>query len=67
MLLPLAAGNGLNEWINNIDIIKRQITFLRNISKYKGFSIFRYDHFYNSSNFNMKEEVSNIKSILLDS
>lgn len=61
------AGNGLNEWIDNTDIIKRQIVFSRNVSNYKGFSIFRYDHFYNSTNSNMKEEVSNIKSILQSS
>jgi len=59
------AGSGSNEWIDNNDIIKRQIIYSRNLSKYKGFSIFRYDHFYNSSNSNMKDEVTNIKNSLL--
>lgn len=59
------AGSGLNEWINDTDIIKRQIVFSRNVSNYKGFSIFRYDHFYNSTNSNMKVEVSNVKKVLL--
>lgn len=59
------AGSGSNEWIDSSDIIKKQIIYSRNISNYKGFSLFRYDHFYNSSNTNMKDEASNIKSILL--
>ena len=61
------AGGGINEWIDNSDIIKRQIIYSRNIKFYYGFSVFRYDHFYNSTNSMMKEEVSNIKDILQNS
>lgn len=61
------AGSGINEWIDNSDIIKRQIIYSRNIKFYYGFSVFRYDHFYNSTNSMMKEEVSNIKDILQNS
>ena len=60
------AGNGKEEWINNTDILKRQILYSRQISKYVGFSIFRYDNFYGSSiNSNMKQEVDNIRNILI--
>ena len=60
------AGSGSNEWINNSDIIKRQIIDSRNVSNYSGFSIFRYEHFYNNSiqNNNMKEEIKNIRNLL---
>lgn len=61
------AGGGSNEWIDSSDIIKRQIIYSRNIKFYYGFSLFRYDHFYNSNNLIMKDEVSNIKSILQSS
>ncbi len=59
------AGSGINEWIDNSDILKRQILYMKSKSSYSGFSIFRYEHFYNSSNDNMKKEVYNIKEILL--
>lgn len=60
------ALDGSKEWINNSDIIKRQIIMSRNISSYRGFSIFRYEHFYNTNiqNNNMKIEVENIRNLL---
>ena len=59
------AGSGKNEWISNTDILKRQILYSRELTKYSGFSIFRYDNFYGSNiNSNMKMEVQNIRSIL---
>lgn len=61
------AGGGSNEWIDSSDIIKRQIIYSRNIKFYYGFSLFRYEHFYNSNKPIMKDEVSNIKSILQSS
>jgi len=60
------AGNGSNEWINNSDILKRQIIYSRTVSNYSGFAIFRYDFFYNDDkqNINMISEVNNIRSII---
>ena len=59
------AGSGKKEWINNTDILKRQILYAREMSRYTGFSIFRYNNFYSSNiNSNMVEEVKNIRSIL---
>lgn len=58
------AGSGKEEWINNTDILKRQIIYAREVSNYSGFAIFRYEFFYNSNNSNMKKEVENIRNIL---
>lgn len=61
------AGSGKEEWINNVDILKRQIIYARTINYYAGFSIFRYDYFYNKDkqNNNMKLEISNMRSLIL--
>lgn len=60
------ALGGSNEWVDNFDIIKRQIVYSRGVSNYVGFSIFRYDHFYNSDkwNNNMIKEIENIRKII---
>jgi len=60
------AGSGSNEWIDNFDILKRQILYSRGVKNYSGFSIFRYDFFYNKDkqNSNMIKEINNIKSII---
>ena len=59
------AGSGKKEWIKNTDILKRQILYAREMSRYTGFSIFIYNNFYSSNiNSNMVEEVKNIRSIL---
>ena len=60
------AGNGYNEWIENNDIIKREIILSRNKKHYKGFSIYRYDNMFNKSLINecSKKEILNIKSLL---
>ena len=59
------AGKGINEWIQNNDIIKRQILVSRNISNYKGFYIFRYDYlFRNINNKILNEEIDNLNSIV---
>ena len=49
------ARGGENEWIENDDIIMRQILLSRNIDSYKGFSIFRYDSVFGD----VKAEVVN--------
>ena len=60
------AGSGSNEWINKSNILKDQIIFSRTMNNYSGFSIFRYEHFYNEEiqNNNMKNEIKNIRNLL---
>ena len=38
------AGSGKNEWVETSDLIKKQIQVSRNMSKYDGFSLFRYEY-----------------------
>ena len=60
------AGSGSKEWIDNVDILKRQIVYAMGVSNCVGFSIFRYDHFYNidKQNENMKLEVENVRAVI---
>lgn len=44
-----AGDKGKNEWINNSDILSRQITAARNEPEYSGFAMYRYDSLYNPS------------------
>lgn len=64
--LDLYAKKGREEWINNYDIIKRQILHIREQNNDSGFSIFRYDHLFNPNNYteNTVKEVENLNSIL---
>ncbi|MGN0627171.1 MAG: glycoside hydrolase family 10 protein [Oscillospiraceae bacterium] len=41
------AGSGKNEWIENNDILSRQVKAARNEDNYGGFAIYRYDSIYN--------------------
>ncbi len=59
------AGSGKNEWLENSDIIKKQILIGRNKSNYEGFFIFRYNYLFSDiDNETLKEEVNNLKGIL---
>ena len=60
------AKEGYYEWINNNDIIKRQILVARSYDKYRGFSLFRYDNLFNedNKNDNTSLELSNVINIL---
>lgn len=60
------AKSGNNEWIENSDIIDKQIVVSRNSYNYKGFSIFRYDYFFNNdrNNKQLTDEVFYIKELL---
>lgn len=60
------AKEGQNEWVEYNDIIKRQILLSRNLSNYKGFSLFRYDYIFNSQyiNDNIIKEKENLFSII---
>ncbi|MBQ6878283.1 MAG: family 10 glycosylhydrolase [Oscillospiraceae bacterium] len=42
-----AGDSGKKEWINNNDVLARQITAARNESRYSGFAFYRYDSLYN--------------------
>ena len=64
--LDLYAKKGREEWINNYDVIKRQVLHIREKNKDKGFSVFRYDNLFNPDNYteNTVKEVENLDSIL---
>ena len=57
-----AGERGKNEWINNGDIIKRQIEYLREKGA-DGFSVFSYNYVFGNRNFT-KDEVKNLKSVI---
>ena len=59
------AGKGENEWLENNDIIKKQILIARNINNYKGFFIYRYDNLFNNiNNKELNAEIDNLKNIM---
>ena len=60
------AKDGIREWINNSDVISRQILELRKNKKYSGFCLFRYDNFYNENSYekNTIKEIENIKKVM---
>lgn len=59
------AGNGENEWLEETNIIKKQILISRNEKNYKGFYIFRYEHLFETfKNNNLTKEIENIKKLL---
>ena len=60
------AKNGKEEWIQNNNIIMKEIIYSRNINNYNGFILYRYDNLFDieSNNKNAKEELENIKKIL---
>lgn len=58
------AGTANLEWQNNNNIIKKQIQVSRNMSHYKGFSLFRYDFLENyEKNVNLHQEILNYKEL----
>lgn len=60
------AKSGKEEWLNNSDIIMREIIASRNLNKYQGFSLFRYDYIFNDSMHNEISvlEIENMKKVL---
>lgn len=60
------AHSGKNEWIENTDIIKREILYSRGLSNYSGFSLFSYNYIFNKEYLNdhNKKEIDNIKRTL---
>lgn len=59
------AGDGIREWKENNDIIKKQIIISRQNNKYKGFCIFRYDHYFyeEENNLQLIKEIDNLKTV----
>ncbi len=61
------AGKGINEWINNSDIIKRQVMSSKGVKNYKGFAVFRYQHMFEMfDNDNLVKEVSSLREVIKD-
>ena len=60
------AKSGSNEWIENNDIIMREIVLSRNLDKYDGFSLFRYDYIFSEDKYTdvTLKEIENIKKVL---
>ncbi len=60
------AKTGKMEWIENDDILKKQIVIGRNLKHYGGFAIFRYDYMFNKSNqtSHVLSEIENLKKII---
>ena len=60
------ARSRYEEWINNSDIIMREIILSRNLKYYSGFSLFRYDYLFNDSMYtnNTLLEIENMKKVL---
>lgn len=54
----------INEFINNSDIISRQIKYISKIEEIKGFYIFSYDYLFEESS---KKEVENMLSVMQSS
>ena len=57
------AKTGENEWLDNSNIISREIEYARSISNYNGYSLFRYGYLVEQDNSNLKEEVDNYLKI----
>lgn len=58
------AGGGENEWLEESDIIKKQIIAARNEDNYKGFYLFRYEYLFEIyNNGNLNKEVANLKTL----
>lgn len=58
------AGGGSNEWVDNKDIIKKQIIVSRGLKNYKGFAIFRYSYLFSYYNDILDEEIKNLNSLM---
>ena len=56
------AKKGINEWIENTNIIKRQIESSKQTTNYKGYAIYRYDYYFNYQKYNKNVELE-VKNI----
>ena len=60
------AKSGALEWVENEDIIMREILLSRNLKHYDGFVLFRYDNLYNQDLYtdSSMKEIENLDKIL---
>lgn len=60
------AKEGMTEWMENDDIIMREILLSRNLKRYRGFSLFRYDYLFNQNVQTTMTmlEIKNMKKII---
>ena len=60
------AKTGQKEWLENDNIIMREVILSRNLEHYKGFSLFRYDSLFNQKNVTptSKMELENLKKVV---
>ena len=60
------AKSGEYEWIENDDIIMRQVLLSRNIKNYLGFSIYRYDSLFKDEEKTevVNKEINNLKKVI---
>ena len=63
--LDKQAGSGKYEWLNNNNIINRQINYVKTLNKYEGFTLFRYDFLFNDNLETSKTsaEIKNMKLV----
>ncbi|MBR4693409.1 MAG: family 10 glycosylhydrolase [Bacilli bacterium] len=60
------AKSGKNEWINNHNIIEKEIIHSRTLSHYKGFVLYRYDSIFSENvTKSSQEEIENMKKALV--
>ena len=56
-----------DKWINNSDIIKRQVMSSKGVKNYKGFAVFRYQYMFEIfDNDNLAKEVSGLREVIKD-
>lgn len=61
----LYAKNGKYEWIENDDIIMRQVLLSRNMQSYAGFALFRYDSIFKEEVTEVvNSEIKNLKKVM---
>lgn len=60
------ANAGRKEWLENDDIMMREILLSRNTKNYKGYALFRYNYIFNNTLFtnNTEKELENMKKVI---
>jgi len=61
------AKEGIDEWINNVDMLSRQVEYISSLSRYHGFALYRYESIFHpkeSIKQQMKLEISKLKPYL---
>lgn len=64
--VDMYAKSGSNEWIDNDDIIMREVIMCRNLNNYYGFALYRYDYLFKEElkTKTTMNEVKNLKEII---